>query len=316
MRWIRQALAALAAPALILGLAACTGTPEAPPEPEPALETSEKLAETSDGGGDPDSDTQEETVEETAEGTAEETTAPADETGAPPADPDDSANPDNAESPDNSEQPTNEPGDEQSDSPSDEQSDEPSDEPSEGPSHGGSAGDGGDTVIAGIWVDESWEITERQHDVCEFSLSASPYSESEHVFMCGANAEGAVACALEEGESVVCLTDVLDKRALRFQSPTAAAQQGQAPESEQQTIPLIAELPDGAICTAAAHDHGQHYDGMFSWYSCSDGSELLTPDEIGATFERGEPWTVQRSVSGGAPVTTAVTTATFADPQV
>lgn len=285
MRRIRQTLAALAAPALLLGLTACGGAPETPQEP--TLQTEEKLKEPSDGGDEQATDTQ--------EGTTEESASPPEGAGTPPASTDESAGTDESVDPEESQQPTT--------------SEEPTEEES---SDGGS---GGDTVIAGLWVGDSWEITDRQDDPCEFSFFATPYTESDNVFACGATADSLIACALEKDETVVCISDPLGQRAQRFQSPTAAAQNGKAPEPEQPTIPLIAELPDGAVCTAAAHDHGQHYDGLFSWYYCDDGSELLTPDEIGATFDRGAPWTVQRSVDGGAPETTPVTTATFADPE-
>ena len=248
-----QTLAALAAPALLLGLTACGGTPETPQEP--SAQTDETLAESS-----------------------------APEESDQPTDTEDSTEPTTSPSPT-----------EEEESPD--------------------SGDGGDTVIAGLWVDDSWEIEDRQDDPCEFSFYASPYSESDEVFSCGATADSLIACALQKDETVMCISDPLGRRAQRFQSPAAAAQKGEAPEQEQQQIPLIAELPDGALCTAAAHDQGQHYDGQFSWYYCDDGSELLTPDEIGATFDRGAPWTVQRSVDGGAPGTTPVTTATFADPE-
>ena len=51
---------------------------------------------------------------------------------------------------------------------------------------------------------------------------------------------------------------------------------------------------------------------MFSWYDCSDGSELLTEEHIADTFDDEEIWTVQRSTGKGKPVETPVAKVVFA----
>lgn len=52
---------------------------------------------------------------------------------------------------------------------------------------------------------------------------------------------------------------------------------------------------------------------MFSWYGCSDGSELLTEEQIADTFDDAEQaWTVERSTNKGKPVETPVAKAVFA----
>ncbi|QNF95332.1 hypothetical protein [Janibacter sp. YB324] len=52
---------------------------------------------------------------------------------------------------------------------------------------------------------------------------------------------------------------------------------------------------------------------MFSWYGCSDDSELLTKEKIADTFDDAEEtWTVQRSSNQGKPVETPVAKAVFA----
>jgi 6-phosphogluconate dehydrogenase (decarboxylating) len=52
---------------------------------------------------------------------------------------------------------------------------------------------------------------------------------------------------------------------------------------------------------------------MFSWYDCSDGSELLTDEDIMNTFAvEGGTWTVQRSMDQGAPEAVVAETVTFA----
>lgn len=106
-----------------------------------------------------------------------------------------------------------------------------------------------------------------------------------------------------------CIVDPVGERAIEFDSPTAPQQ---LEPREDEALPLLVELPDGAVCATISHDHDQHWKGMFSWYRCDDGSELLTPETIGETFERGEPWTVQRSADGGEPEETAVEAAVFA----
>lgn len=283
MGQLRRTAAALAAPALILGLAACSGDGEVPETTEdPAVE-----------------DTEQDPAEEDEDGAAE--------------DADRSEGSDETDSTDDAEQPTEgeetEGGGEGSDDPGD--SGEPADD-----DEAASGDSGSGTVVDGIWADDSWTIEDREDDPCSFSIAASPYTESEHVFMCGATADGAIACAIETDETVVCLSDVTDKKAMRFQS-SAAAPQGEPPAPEQKSAPLRVELADGAVCTPAAHDMGEHFEGMSSWYGCDDGSELLTEEgnELGDTVERGDTWTAQKSVDGGEPETVEVATASFADPQ-
>ncbi|WP_299300908.1 hypothetical protein [uncultured Brachybacterium sp.] len=79
-------------------------------------------------------------------------------------------------------------------------------------------------------------------------------------------------------------------------------------------VPRIVQRPitPRSTCTTISHDHDQHWDGMFSWYRCDDGSELLTTEDIADTFEHGETWTVQRSTDKGEPESTAVLSAVYA----
>lgn len=165
------------------------------------------------------------------------------------------------------------------------------------------------TVIESLWIDDSWTIQQVEEDLCEMGGGyPSQYAEQEDLFVCGPTAAGAEACALEDG-TVQCIVDPVGRQAIEFDSPTAPEQ---LDPREDEPLPLIVELPDGAVCATISHDHDQHWEGMFSWYRCDDGSELLTPETIGETFDRGEPWTVQRSVDGAEPEETAVDTAVFA----
>ncbi|WP_193103915.1 hypothetical protein [Brachybacterium sp. FME24] len=169
-----------------------------------------------------------------------------------------------------------------------------------------------DTAIETLWIDDSWTVEDLDEDLCSMGMSETIYSEQDDMFTCGPNAAGADACALEDDEEVLCIVNALDKQAVRFDSPTAADPDAEVWPSEQQPVPLHAQLPDGAICSTVTHDHDQHWNSMFSWYRCDDNSELLTKESIDATFERGDLWISERSVDKGEPESTRVVTATFA----
>lgn len=172
------------------------------------------------------------------------------------------------------------------------------------------------TAFPTLWVDSTWTVEERTEDLCASGAMVSPYTLTgeEQYIMCGPNAADTKACAIDgPGDTVTCIVDPLQKTAIRFPSPTLASGDAEIYPREGEPIPLYVALPDGVNCAPIGHDHDQHFEGMFSWYRCEDGSELLTPDDIDATFERGEPWTVQRSRDGLAPETTAVTAAIFTE---
>lgn len=177
---------------------------------------------------------------------------------------------------------------------------------------------GATTAIEHIWIDDSWSVDDSQadYDHCaQGGAYASPWSDQEGYFICGSNAAGLKACRITPGsEEVLCIVDGLDKTAARFTSPTAAETADGPLDEEQPPIPLYVALADGAVCAPITRDHDQHFGGMFSWYRCDDGSELLTADEIDATFEKedGGIWTAQRSVDKGAPEQVRVARAVFA----
>lgn len=165
------------------------------------------------------------------------------------------------------------------------------------------------TAVETLWIDGSWTVETVEDDFCEMGGGyATPYSEQEDLFLCGPTAVGAEACALEDG-TVRCIVDPVGRQAIEFDSPTAPEQ---VDPREGEAIPMLVTLPDDVTCATVSHDHDQHWDGMFSWYRCDDGSELLTTEDIADTFERGETWTVQRSMDKGEPESTAVITAVFA----
>lgn len=173
----------------------------------------------------------------------------------------------------------------------------------------------GATAFTTIWVDDTWSVEELNDDLCASGPMVSPYTltgDEGHV-MCGPTAADAKACAIDGPDATVtCIVDPLQKTAVRFSSPSLAAGDAEIYPREGEATPLYVALPDGVNCSPISHDHDQHFGGQFSWYRCEDGSELLTPDDIDATFERGEPWTVQRSRDQQAPEATAVTAAVFA----
>jgi len=174
---------------------------------------------------------------------------------------------------------------------------------------GGDAGAA--TTITTVWVDDSWTMEGPGTDVCEMGgLYGSNYSRQDDVFTCGPTAASALACKNDDG-TTTCITNALGRQAIRFDSPTADSEDVTPREGE--AIPLYVELEDDAMCETISHDHDQHWGGKFSWYRCKDGSELLTDQEIGATFDTGSPaWTVQRSVHKGQPETVRVETAAYA----
>lgn len=172
----------------------------------------------------------------------------------------------------------------------------------------------GSTEIEETWIDRSWFLEAVDEDLCAGgALTASPYAQREDLFVCGPGAVNALACSLVEQTEVWCIVDVSEKRAISFLSPSALEADAVVPR-EGEPLPLWVTLPDGARCSVVARDHDQHWDGMLSWYRCDDGSELLASGEISGTFERGKPWTVQRSVDQQAPEAVAVRTAVFAGP--
>lgn len=170
------------------------------------------------------------------------------------------------------------------------------------------------TAIESLWVDHSWTIEDVDEDLCASGISESAHSEQEDMVACGPTAAGAEACALEGDQEVLCIVNAIDKQAIRFDSPTAADPSTEVWPSEQDPVPLYAELPEGVTCSTVSHDHDQHWNGLFSWFVCDDGSELLTEDTIDATFSRGDGdlWTAQRSVDKGEPEETAVESMTYA----
>lgn len=169
---------------------------------------------------------------------------------------------------------------------------------------------GAATAIRTVWVDDSWTIEEPGTDVCEMGgLTPSYYSQQDDVFTCGPTAAGALACK-DSGGTVTCITNALGRHAIRFESPSAG---GQDVGPREESIPLYVELEGGATCETISHDHDQHWGGKLSWYRCNDGSELLTDEQIGETFDTSaKAWTAQRSVDKAEPETVRVETAAYA----
>ena len=192
--------------------------------------------------------------------------------------------------------------------------------PSSTPSGTGSstAGSGGPatapTTIAKVWIDDTWSVEQVAEDVCApGGLTTTAYSYQVELFTCGPTAAGIKACTFADGGVTTCITDPLGHKAVRFTSPTVDNWDGEMYPRDAGPIPMYVDLEDGTRCSVVSHDHDQHWGGKFSWYSCSDGSELLTDESIAGTFaNRTQAWTVQRSVSKGAPTTTWVKTAVFA----
>jgi hypothetical protein len=189
---------------------------------------------------------------------------------------------------------------------------DPSEDGSGDEESGEGTGGTGTTAVEHLWVDDSWEIQEVD-DLCgEMDLSPAPYSDQEGFFTCGPTAASALACQVE-GESLVhCITNGAGRTALSFTSDRAAESAGAMPANEE-ALPLLVTLPGDVTCEPLAHDHDEHFEGMVSWYDCSDGSELLTDEDIMNTFAvEGGTWTVQRSMDQGAPEAVVAETVTFA----
>ena len=168
------------------------------------------------------------------------------------------------------------------------------------------------TQVVNVWVDDSWTVEEVDEDVCGGSAYQSQFSTQDDVYTCGATASSALACLDDEGgETATCIANGQDRIAIHF--PHKPIDPAKVSKREAEAIPLYVELGDGTTCGVLSHDHSQHWDGMFSWYGCADGSELLTEEQIADTFDDDEQaWTVERSTNKGKPVETPVAKAVFA----
>lgn len=168
------------------------------------------------------------------------------------------------------------------------------------------------TQVVNVWVDDSWTVEEVDEDVCGGSAYQSQFSTQGDVYTCGATASSALACLDDEGgETATCVAKGQDRIAIHF--PHEPIDPAKVSKREAEAIPLYVELGDGTTCGVLSHDQAQHWDDMFSWYGCSDGSELLTEEQIADTFDDDEQaWTVERSTNKGKPVETPVAKAVFA----
>jgi hypothetical protein len=303
MRRILPIFAALAL--MTLGLTACGSDAEDPPPT-----TAESVADDSADADDEtpsDDDAPSEQEDETSD--------------------DESADQDEAESetPSDSTTESDEESDEESESEAPEDdSEDPSDEasPSEEASDDGQdsedadSGAGAATVTSTLWIDDSWSIEDLDEDLCEMGgMIRSQYAQDDDMFVCGPTAAGAEACDIESGSEVLCITDPVDRTAIRFDSP--AAEGGEVEQGDGPLIPLYVHLDDGSDsgirCATISHDHDRHWHDKLSWYRCEDGSELLTDDLIEQTFDQEQDrWTAQRSVDKGEPEEIGVKDAVFA----
>lgn len=275
MHAVRRTLAAAAAPLLITGLAAC-GSSEEPAATEQASTVKETDEEQS-----PAEEPEDESPTEQTAGDADEDSPSAEESGG---------------------------SDETGDS---EESEGEESEDSDDAGETGAAGSGA-TSVEHLWVDDSWTVEEID-DICgEMDLSPANYSDQEGFFTCGPTAASALACQVEAENLVRCITNAPGRSAISFTSDKAAEDAGAMPANED-ALPIQVTLPEDVTCQPISHDHDQHFEDMFSWYSCDDGSELLTDEDITDTFAvEGETWTVQRSVDKGAPEEVVAETVTFA----
>lgn len=168
-------------------------------------------------------------------------------------------------------------------------------------------------MIETLWVDDSWSVEEGNDDLCaQGGLTHSNFTQQGNdVFTCGPTAANAMACTAEAKETT-CIVNPVDRKAIRFDSDVVE-DPGEIRSRDGDPIPMYVELEGGTRCLVAAHDQSQHWGGKFSWYPCSDGSELLTDEKIQDTFDtEDDTWTVQRSVDKGKPTESPVKAAVFA----
>lgn len=93
----------------------------------------------------------------------------------------------------------------------------------------------------------------------------------------------ALACQVEAENLVRCITIAPGRSTISFASDKAAEDAGTMPANED-ALPIKVTLPEGVTCQPISHDHDQHFEDMFSWYSCDDGSELLIDEDITDIF--------------------------------
>lgn len=203
-------------------------------------------------------------------------------------------------------------------------------EPEEGPStsapastaaeeSGEAGGSTSATEVMTVWVDESWTVTEQDTDLCEAGggLMVSPHSTQEDVFLCAQRQEDALACAVEDGIEVVCLTDARQRTAIRFESELAAGTDPLPAEVTPRSllddpIPMLVTLEDGVQCDTMLR-LPEHDLNLQASFRCEDGSTLVSSDAPSDTFEQGDTWTVRRTSGIDAEMeTVAVQQAVFA----
>lgn len=160
------------------------------------------------------------------------------------------------------------------------------------------------TRVAGIWPDQSWEITDLPGDACAGTLpKATDWAIGEDYFRCGSADKRLLVCrAVERGQAgeALCVRDPLTRSAARIRSSMLV---GFTSHASEMPNPLVVVLADGTQCGAVPRDDLEHRAGRQSWLHCGADSALLL-DQTTATlyFNREEPvWTAELEEHGGEP---------------
>lgn len=165
-----------------------------------------------------------------------------------------------------------------------------------------------------MWPDESWEMNSGEAACDGMGPYESQFSDQDGYFSCGPTAASLLACKVDgSGGSAICIQNLDGKQAARLKDPSVA---GYSDPASSSTTPLRVGLDNGVTCSFVSHDHAQHWNGWFSWFPCTDGSELLVSDvQAGSTetFDRSsKTWTAQVSRNKGKPTKEPVLWAEFA----
>lgn len=137
--------------------------------------------------------------------------------------------------------------------------------------------------------------------MCGGSASQSAFSKQDNVFTYGGDGVERTRMRGRGRRQGHVHRERHGTHAIRF--PRDPIDSTRYTDSGSEPIPLYVEFTNRTKCGVLSHDHAQHWGKKFSWYGCSDNSELLTDEHIADPFDGDSAArTVQRSTDKGKPV--------------